>query len=86
MLQPVCLFEDLETYPLYAPDMWHNIQCCCRYMNGSGSNPDAHVVAYAGAQEKKGLEIAKKLNAENYGRTLDIYCNGREINDKNGIL
>ena len=42
-------------------------------MNGSGSNPDAHVVAYAGAQEKKGLEIAKKLNAENYGR-LSVHC------------
>ena len=43
---------------------------CYRYMNGSGSNPDAHVVAYAGAQEKKGLEIAKKLNAENYGENV----------------
>ena len=41
-------------------------------MNGAGSNPDAHVVAYAGAQEKKGLEIAKKLNAENYGKKIKL--------------
>lgn len=38
-----------------------------RYMNGASTNPDAHVVAYAGAQVKKGLELAKKLGAENYG-------------------
>ena len=40
---------------------------CCRYMNGASTNPDAHVVAYAAAQVKKGLEIAKKLGAENFG-------------------
>lgn len=39
----------------------------CRYMNGAATNPDAHVVAYAAAQVKKGLEIAKKLGAENFG-------------------
>ena len=39
----------------------------CRYMNGASTNPDAHVVAYAGAQVKKGLDIAKKLGAENFG-------------------
>lgn len=38
-----------------------------RYMNGAATNPDAHVVAYAAAQVKKGLEIAKKLGAENFG-------------------
>ena len=27
-------------------------------MNGAATNPDAHVVAYAAAQVKKGLEIA----------------------------
>ena len=36
-------------------------------MNGASTNPDAHVVAYAGAAVKKGLELAKKLGAENYG-------------------
>lgn len=41
--------------------------CPYRYMNGASTNPDAHVVAYAGAQLKKGLEIAKKLGADNYG-------------------
>ena len=39
-----------------------------RYMNGAATNPDAHVVAYAAAAVKKGLEVAKKLGAENYGR------------------
>lgn len=36
-------------------------------MNGAASNPDCHVLAYAGAQVKKGLDIAKKLGAENFG-------------------
>ena len=36
-------------------------------MNGAATNPDAHVVAYAAAAVKKGLEVAKKLGAENYG-------------------
>lgn len=44
-----------------------------RYMNGAATNPDAHVVAYAGAQLKKGLDIAKKLGAENY-----VFWGGRE--------
>lgn len=38
-----------------------------RYMNGAATNPDCHVLAYAGAQVKKGLDIAKKLGAENFG-------------------
>lgn len=42
--------------------------CTCRYMNGAASNPDCHVFAFAGAQVKKGLEIAKKLQAENFGK------------------
>jgi xylose isomerase len=42
-------------------------------MNGASSNPDAHVVAYAAAQVKKGLEIAKKLGSENFGKM--ITCN-----------
>lgn len=36
-------------------------------MNGAATNPDCHVLAFAGAQVKKGLEIAKKLGAENFG-------------------
>jgi len=44
-----------------------------RYMNGAGTNPDAHVVAYAGAQVKKGLEVALKLGAENF-----VFWGGRE--------
>lgn len=50
---------------------------CDRYMNGAATNPDCHVLAYAGAQVKKGLDIAKKLGAENFGtiyivRTLNM--------------
>ncbi|MBN3306102.1 XYLA isomerase, partial [Amia calva] len=44
-----------------------------RYMNGAATNPDSHVLAYAGAQVKKGLEIAKKLGAENF-----VFWGGRE--------
>jgi len=44
-----------------------------RYMNGAATNPDAHVVAHAAAQVKKGLEIAKKLGASNY-----VFWGGRE--------
>lgn len=36
-------------------------------MNGAATNPDCHVLAYAGAQVKKGLDVAKKLGAENFG-------------------
>lgn len=38
-------------------------------MNGAASNPDAHAFAHAAAQVKKGLEIAKKLGAENFGKS-----------------
>ncbi|XP_013404708.1 xylose isomerase [Lingula anatina] len=44
-----------------------------RYMNGAGTNPDLHAYAYAGAQVKKCLEIAKKLGAENF-----VFWGGRE--------
>lgn len=38
-------------------------------MNGAATNPNCHVLAYAGAQVKKGLDVAKKLGAENFGKT-----------------
>lgn len=44
-----------------------------RYMNGAASNPDARIFAYAAAQVKKCLEIAKKLGAENF-----VFWGGRE--------
>ncbi|CAL8338667.1 xylose isomerase isoform X1 [Gadus morhua] len=44
-----------------------------RYMNGAATNPDSHVLAYAGAQLKKGLDVAKKLGAENF-----VFWGGRE--------
>jgi len=44
-----------------------------RYMNGAATNPDAHVFAMAAAQVKKGLDMAKKLDAENF-----VFWGGRE--------
>ncbi|KAK6188114.1 hypothetical protein SNE40_004365 [Patella caerulea] len=44
-----------------------------RYMNGASTNPDVHVLAYGAAQVKKGLEIAKRLGAENF-----VFWGGRE--------
>jgi len=44
-----------------------------RYMNGASTNPDAHVFAYAAAQVKKGLDVALKLEAENF-----VFWGGRE--------
>lgn len=43
------------------------------YMNGAMTNPDAHVVAYAAAQVKKGLDVALKLGADNF-----VFWGGRE--------
>ncbi|KAB7505110.1 Xylose isomerase, partial [Armadillidium nasatum] len=37
-----------------------------RYCNGAATNPDAHVFAYACAQLKNALEMAKRLGAENF--------------------
>ncbi|XP_062394911.1 uncharacterized protein LOC134082893 isoform X2 [Sardina pilchardus] len=47
-----------------------------RYMNGASTNPDSHVLAYAGAQVKKGLDVAKKLGAENfaYKEKIGLKC------------
>ncbi|XP_076810475.1 xylose isomerase-like [Clavelina lepadiformis] len=44
-----------------------------RYSNGAATNADAHVVACAAAQVKKGLEVGKKLGAENF-----VFWGGRE--------
>ena len=38
------------------------------YACGASTNPDAHIFAMAAAQVKKGLEIAKKLGAEGFGK------------------
>jgi len=37
-----------------------------RYMNGAATNPDAHVYAYACAQVKRAMDMAKKLEAEHF--------------------
>ena len=39
-------------------------------MNGAASNPNAHIFAFAAAQVKKCMEIAKKLGAENFGKRI----------------
>jgi xylose isomerase len=44
-----------------------------RYAHGASTSPDAEVFAYAGAQVKKMLEVAKELGAENY-----VFWGGRE--------
>ena len=43
------------------------------YACGAATNPDAHVFACAAAQVKKGLDTAKKLNAEGFN-----FWGGRE--------
>lgn len=44
-----------------------------RFVNGAATSNNADVYAYAAAQVKKGLEISKKLNGENY-----VFWGGRE--------
>ncbi|PMC58963.1 xylose isomerase [Dolosicoccus paucivorans] len=44
-----------------------------RYVNGAATTTNAEVYAYAAAQVKKGLDISKKLNGENY-----VFWGGRE--------
>jgi xylose isomerase len=44
-----------------------------RYMNGAATNPDFHVVAWAGAQVRNALDATIKLNGENY-----VFWGGRE--------
>lgn len=44
-----------------------------RFVHGAASSPNADVYAIAAAQVKKGLDISKKLNGENY-----VFWGGRE--------
>ena len=44
-----------------------------RFVGGAATSPNADVYAHAAAQVKKGLDIAKALNAENY-----VFWGGRE--------
>lgn len=44
-----------------------------RYMHGAGTTCNADVYAHAAAQVKKGLEVGKRLGAENY-----VFWGGRE--------
>ncbi|MDR1568195.1 MAG: xylose isomerase [Streptococcaceae bacterium] len=55
--------------------LWNtaNMFSHARFNNGAASSNNAEVFALAAAQVKKGLDIAKKLNAENY-----VFWGGRE--------
>ncbi len=44
-----------------------------RFVHGSASAPNADIFAFAAAQVKKGLDVSKKLKAENY-----VFWGGRE--------
>ncbi len=44
-----------------------------RFVHGAATSPNADVFAYSAAKVKKGLETAKRLNAENY-----VFWGGRE--------
>ena len=44
------------------------------YACGASTNPDAHIFAMAAAQVKKGLEIAKKLGAQGFGKSTVTVC------------
>ncbi len=50
-----------------------NLFSHARYMSGAATNPDPHVMAYAGAQVKKMLEMTLMLGGENY-----VFWGGRE--------
>lgn len=39
-----------------------------QYACGASTSPDAHVFAMAAAQVKKGMEVAKRLGAEGFGK------------------
>jgi xylose isomerase len=44
-----------------------------RYMNGAATNPDFHVVTYAGTQVKRALDVTIALGGSNY-----VFWGGRE--------
>ncbi|CAL4135615.1 unnamed protein product, partial [Meganyctiphanes norvegica] len=57
------LQREMGMRPLYfAADLFSHP----RYMNGASTNPDAHVYAYACAQVKRAMDMAKKLEAEHF--------------------
>lgn len=63
-------------YVLQCFNNWTEVLICIlanSYANGAATNPNAHVVAYAAAQVKKGLEIGRKLGAQNF-----VFWGGRE--------
>ncbi|CAL4083001.1 unnamed protein product [Meganyctiphanes norvegica] len=51
-VRPLYFSADLFTHP--------------RYMNGAAASPDANIFAYACAQVKRAMDMAKRLNAENF--------------------
>ncbi|MBM3278896.1 MAG: xylose isomerase [Candidatus Handelsmanbacteria bacterium] len=55
--------------------LWGTSNCFsnARFTHGAGTNPDAHVFAYAAAQIKKAMECTLELKGENY-----VFWGGRE--------
>jgi xylose isomerase len=55
--------------------LWGTSNCFShpRFTHGAGTNPDAHVFAYAAAQIKKAMECTKELGGANY-----VFWGGRE--------
>lgn len=56
-------------------NLWGTANCFGnpRYTNGAGTNPDAEVFAFAGAQIKKAIELTVKLGGTGY-----VFWGGRE--------
>jgi xylose isomerase len=50
-----------------------NLFSNARYMNGAGTNPDFHTLAYAGGQLKNAIDATIELKGENY-----VFWGGRE--------
>ena len=55
--------------------LWGTSNCFShpRFTHGAGTNPDAHVFAYAASQIKKAMECTKELGGANY-----VFWGGRE--------
>lgn len=55
--------------------LWGTSNCFShpRYTHGAGTNPDAHVFAYAASQIKKAMECTRELGGSNY-----VFWGGRE--------
>jgi len=65
--------ERIKTSPIKVLWVTANMFSNPRYVHGAATSPNADVFAYAAAQVKKALEVAKELDAQNY-----VFWGGRE--------